>query len=367
MKCNKCGELNKDNAKFCASCGAKINIKKVFCIECGKELESGSTFCENCGTKQENKKGVKLNFKNIDFSKIDLSSKIISLSFLVCAILGIYLFSKNGFFRWLIGDLDINANIIAGLSIILGLIIFFVKKEKLDIKEMLNSLKKLSFNKNLVAFIFIISGIIIYLIQNDVVFRVDGIKVLICFIAFMFCAILFLSILLFNWDILKRAFLVFAVLIGIGLFIFLGGSKRIAKRAVTFLESNGYVCKLEDETYLCSRTISEETEKWKIDYYLGSRKPSISLEVLEDEDYYFNISLSSYYNQGFILYHEDGHNCYYLPKKSDIENSYSMEVGTYVHLERDYGYEDCQNRTSQVNEYLRKYEALHDRLGISIK
>lgn len=367
MKCNKCGELNKDNAKFCASCGEKLEIKKVFCTECGKELENGSIFCEACGSKQKVEKGLKLNLKNIDFAKIDLSSKIISISFLICAILGIYLFSKNGFFRWLLSDSNINANKIAVLAISLGLIIFFVKRKKLDIKEMLNSIKKLSFNKNVVAFIFIISGIIIYLIQNDTVFRVDGMKVLICFLSFIFCAILFLSILLFNWDILKKPFLIFSVLLGIGLFIFLGGSKRIAKRAVIFLESNGYTCKLENETYTCNRTTSGETEEWTIDYYIGSGKPSINLEVMEDKYNYFNISLSSYYNQGFIIYHQDGINCYYIPDKTDLGNVSSMDVGTFVYLDREYGNEDCQNRASKINEYLRKYESLHNRLNIEIK
>lgn len=50
-KCNKCGAINKEGAKFCSECGSPLEQKKLFCTNCGVELAAGAKFCSGCGTK----------------------------------------------------------------------------------------------------------------------------------------------------------------------------------------------------------------------------------------------------------------------------------------------------------------------------
>ena len=51
VKCNKCGAINKEGAKFCSECGSPLEQKKLFCTNCGVELAVGVKFCSGCGTK----------------------------------------------------------------------------------------------------------------------------------------------------------------------------------------------------------------------------------------------------------------------------------------------------------------------------
>ena len=46
--CEKCGEKNPIDAKFCSNCGSEIKIK---CPQCGHEMDDGAKFCNNCGYK----------------------------------------------------------------------------------------------------------------------------------------------------------------------------------------------------------------------------------------------------------------------------------------------------------------------------
>ena len=56
MKCNKCGEENKDDSVFCGICGNKLengttNISipdTIYCTKCGRKIESCYKICPNC-------------------------------------------------------------------------------------------------------------------------------------------------------------------------------------------------------------------------------------------------------------------------------------------------------------------------------
>ncbi|MFQ9986085.1 MAG: zinc ribbon domain-containing protein [Lachnospiraceae bacterium] len=50
IKCPNCGELNKEDAKFCCECGTSL-ITKKYCPQCGGEVETDSKFCSTCGQK----------------------------------------------------------------------------------------------------------------------------------------------------------------------------------------------------------------------------------------------------------------------------------------------------------------------------
>ena len=56
-KCSQCGAENRDGAKFCESCGAKLEAPVEekpavsFCPNCGAEVAKGSAFCPSCGAK----------------------------------------------------------------------------------------------------------------------------------------------------------------------------------------------------------------------------------------------------------------------------------------------------------------------------
>lgn len=49
VRCQDCGHLVDENAKFCADCGASM-VKK--CAECGASLVGNPKFCPECGSKQ---------------------------------------------------------------------------------------------------------------------------------------------------------------------------------------------------------------------------------------------------------------------------------------------------------------------------
>ena len=49
MKCNYCGELLPNDAKFCPSCGHKIIVERNHCPQCGTMMPEDALFCPNCG------------------------------------------------------------------------------------------------------------------------------------------------------------------------------------------------------------------------------------------------------------------------------------------------------------------------------
>src|ERR1700756_5499751 len=46
MRCAQCGTDNRDAAKFCDKCGAKLS---PLCPSCGAENRPGAKFCDSCG------------------------------------------------------------------------------------------------------------------------------------------------------------------------------------------------------------------------------------------------------------------------------------------------------------------------------
>jgi len=48
MKCPKCKHENREGARFCLKCGAKL---ESICSKCGAKLPPGAIFCDECGAK----------------------------------------------------------------------------------------------------------------------------------------------------------------------------------------------------------------------------------------------------------------------------------------------------------------------------
>jgi len=49
IKCPKCGTVNPQSNKFCASCGAKMVVATVPCPKCKAQVPEGTKFCPECG------------------------------------------------------------------------------------------------------------------------------------------------------------------------------------------------------------------------------------------------------------------------------------------------------------------------------
>jgi TM2 domain-containing membrane protein YozV/RNA polymerase subunit RPABC4/transcription elongation factor Spt4 len=49
IKCNNCGDLMPDDARFCPNCGTKVE-HEVYCRNCGKPMSPFDTVCPSCGT-----------------------------------------------------------------------------------------------------------------------------------------------------------------------------------------------------------------------------------------------------------------------------------------------------------------------------
>src|SRR5262245_65308164 len=47
MKCAKCGADNREGAKFCNECAARIEAS---CSKCAAKNKPGAKFCDECGT-----------------------------------------------------------------------------------------------------------------------------------------------------------------------------------------------------------------------------------------------------------------------------------------------------------------------------
>lgn len=66
MKCPKCQNENKENAKFCVKCGCRLEpaasgspgAENQTCSKCGAVLTPGAKFCTKCGTPVEKKETV---------------------------------------------------------------------------------------------------------------------------------------------------------------------------------------------------------------------------------------------------------------------------------------------------------------------
>ncbi len=48
-KCNACGEINKDNAKFCIKCGKQLSNFTLLCPNCKSIITPDDIFCKKCG------------------------------------------------------------------------------------------------------------------------------------------------------------------------------------------------------------------------------------------------------------------------------------------------------------------------------
>ena len=103
MICKNCGTENRDTAKFCMGCGAKLELpatpapeeKSIFCATCGTQNSGTASFCKNCGTalKPQPGKMVETTIQNVkkkDFAKLFSSKKIIvaviAVVVLVCGV-----------------------------------------------------------------------------------------------------------------------------------------------------------------------------------------------------------------------------------------------------------------------------------------
>src|SRR5262245_12083242 len=48
LHCSRCGEENRDTAKFCGACGEPL-ATSVSCVACGTQNPRGRRFCDECG------------------------------------------------------------------------------------------------------------------------------------------------------------------------------------------------------------------------------------------------------------------------------------------------------------------------------
>lgn len=85
VKCNNCGAMVSDTAKFCQECGSKIE-KKQICSNCGAELLEGAKFCVECGMKVTMQESTN-DMESLAIDKIpndiDLSKAIVNVSYVL--------------------------------------------------------------------------------------------------------------------------------------------------------------------------------------------------------------------------------------------------------------------------------------------
>ncbi|HEX4215823.1 MAG TPA: SPFH domain-containing protein [Candidatus Dormibacteraeota bacterium] len=55
--CPKCGTANPPGAKFCASCGSQLVAPEPVCTQCGTKNAAGAKFCANCGNNLQAQSG----------------------------------------------------------------------------------------------------------------------------------------------------------------------------------------------------------------------------------------------------------------------------------------------------------------------
>ena len=90
MICNKCNFQNEETAKFCRECGAELKKEPapvtITCPKCNFQNSDNMKFCGKCGAKF-----------NINPTKPSIMPWVLFASALVvCVILGVLLFTKNG-------------------------------------------------------------------------------------------------------------------------------------------------------------------------------------------------------------------------------------------------------------------------------
>lgn len=61
IQCRNCGQLNKNQAKYCRVCGNLIIAQNLFCPSCQKQVKEGANFCKFCGGKINNASQSALN------------------------------------------------------------------------------------------------------------------------------------------------------------------------------------------------------------------------------------------------------------------------------------------------------------------
>ena len=72
-KCQKCGKLLEEDAKFCSSCGAIVELleDELVCRKCGLELSKEAKFCQRCGTPKKARlnESLEISQEDIDENK----------------------------------------------------------------------------------------------------------------------------------------------------------------------------------------------------------------------------------------------------------------------------------------------------------
>lgn len=147
MECYKCKKEINEKAIFCPNCGTNLSKKEdaIVCSKCKAKNNIGSCFCEKCGAKLKKEK--------IEW---DFDSKIITITFWICAIFTTYLISCPGFTRKLIDSKLLSFALIAsGIFLIL-----FKNKDKIDIQKEIDNIKKIKLSKVQIGFLFLIAGVL---------------------------------------------------------------------------------------------------------------------------------------------------------------------------------------------------------------
>lgn len=217
MKCNKCGEINQDEAKFCASCGAKLEAKKIFCTECGNELDGKAKFCSKCGTKREN---AKVTVKNNDKTPWNFDSKIVTVTFLICSVIATYLFASPRFISGMELSFLENNILMGTIAIIIGSILIFLslKKEKINKDNELKRIKELKITRFQVGLVFAIAGLVILMFQFKGFHSGDDYLIL-CLI--LFCSFLIMVSLIVALNGSKLKLLGEFITLGISIILFI--------------------------------------------------------------------------------------------------------------------------------------------------
>ena len=88
MRCKKCEADNREGARFCDKCGAKLSY---LCRSCGAENRPDARFCDSCGSaftttvsansvQQRNKSSIRIT-ENLGFEGIDGERKTVTSLF----------------------------------------------------------------------------------------------------------------------------------------------------------------------------------------------------------------------------------------------------------------------------------------------
>lgn len=179
MECYKCKKGVNEKTVFCPHCGTDLSKKEttIVCPNCKAENNIDFTFCEKCGTELKKEK-VAWNF----------DSKIITITFWICAIFTIYLLSCPGFIRTIDFFKLPKLNIIFSFLLIgSGLsLLFFFNKDKIDVQKEINIIKKIKLSKAQIGVLFIIAGALCLLgLGNQRYGEIYMNKIFIVFLSFL--------------------------------------------------------------------------------------------------------------------------------------------------------------------------------------